>query len=126
MSDLLAANHVIANRVVAKTKCNYRGKLNTIKLYLLTCQNVELLISLDNKIIVPLSSDVVKGLFGWLSTNTDLPKKKRGRRANNQNEEDADDDLDHQHINHEAEILNDDNNGTNNNSFNILIGAVIV
>jgi hypothetical protein len=35
MADLLAANHVIASRVVAKTKCNYRGKLNTIKLYLL-------------------------------------------------------------------------------------------
>jgi hypothetical protein len=43
----------------------------------------------DNGIVVPLSSDCVKDLFGWLSTNTDLPKKnKRSQSIEEDNESD--------------------------------------
>jgi len=34
MEELQAAGHIIANRVVDTTKGNYKGKLNTIKIYL--------------------------------------------------------------------------------------------
>ena len=36
MTDLQAANRVVGNRVGPKSKVNYRGKLNTIKIYLIT------------------------------------------------------------------------------------------
>jgi hypothetical protein len=51
------------------------------------------LIDSNNNIIIPLSSEVVKSLFGWLSKNTDLPKKwkRRGQARNDNNGIDNDD-----------------------------------
>ena len=80
MSDLLAANHIVELRVVEKTKGNYRGKIRQIIKYLcLTAQSRSRWIR-RNEIRIPLSDAVIKQLFGYLSINTDLPKKKRGVR----------------------------------------------
>ena len=86
------------------TKGNYKGKLNTIKLYLLNLPNARRVIDRENNIIVPLAVPIVKALFGWLSTNTDLPKQKRGTRRNNrENDDDDDDDDDDEEDNNQSE-----------------------
>ena len=76
VSNIDAANHIIGNRVVNGTKTNYRVKLNTIKLYLLSRPDSNELID-NNNIMSPLSTEVVQSLFGFLSINTDLPKNQR-------------------------------------------------
>ena len=94
MSDIQAANHIVANRVVPGTKSNYRGKVNTIILYCISRPDHDSLFNERNDLICPLPADVVKALFGWLSTNTDLPKKKGGIRRNNQSEDDEEEEDD--------------------------------
>ena len=79
MNAIEAAQHVVANRVVDGTKTNYKGKLNTIKLYLLSRPDNHELLTPEGNITFPLPVDVVKALFGWLSINTDLPEKKRDK-----------------------------------------------
>jgi hypothetical protein len=71
-----AANAVINLKVNITTKNGYAGKLNTIKVFLL-CSNYSNHIDANGKITVPLPSSVIKELFGWLSSNTDLPKRVR-------------------------------------------------
>ena len=89
-----AASDVVNHRVVAGTTSNYRGKLNTIKVYLAGKENHEDFIDADNKIIVPLDFEVIKELFGWLSRNTDIPARGRRRRFNRNNDDYEDDDGD--------------------------------
>ena len=72
---------------------NYRGKLNTIKIYLMSRDDRNALLDGHNDIIVPLAGEVVQSLFGC-----DIPKKKR-------NEEEIDDD-----DNDDDEEENDDDN----------------
>ena len=74
------AERMRSKRVKDKTKGNYSGKLNTIKVFLLT-NNFAVHIGERNEIIVPLPDAVLKQLFGWLSVNTDLPKKSRRKKA---------------------------------------------
>lgn len=82
-----AAEHIVGKRVVERTKKNYKCKLNTIKVYLAnlldeTGEPLEGLIDGDGELILPLEASIVESIFGWLSTNTDLPKKaRRGRCA---------------------------------------------
>ena len=90
MTDLQAANRVVGNRVGPKSKVNYRGKLNTIKILLITREDRNALLDGNNDIITPMVDEVVKSLFGWLSKNTDLPRKKRS-------DEDQDEDEDGVH-----------------------------
>ena len=92
------AEYMRSTRIGARTQANYRGKLNTIKLFLID-KNYENLIDHDGSIQVPLSDQVVQQLFGWLSVNTDLPKqaRRRGRQlgpAIEESEEDDDNDDD--------------------------------
>ena len=75
-NNIDAANRIVGRRVGTKSITNYRGKMNTIKAYLLQEGHQDCIDSSGN-VIVPLSSDIIRGLFGWLSTNTDLPKKKK-------------------------------------------------
>lgn len=86
------AEHVRSKRVRDKTKMNYRGKLNTIKLFLLSQE--EYSVHLDgDKIVVPLPEAVVRNLFGWLSVNTDLPKKRKKKGASaEESDSDSEDD----------------------------------
>jgi len=90
MTDLQAANRVVGNRVGPKSKVNYRGKLNTIKIYLISREDRHALLDGNNDIVTPMEDEVMKSLFGWLSKNTDLPRKKR-------NDEDQDEDEDEVH-----------------------------
>ena len=105
----LNAERIVANRVKSNSKGNYLGKINTIKLYLLSRDDHDLLIDQNNQIILPLPSAVVEDLFSWLNTNTDLPKK-RPRRRNINDEDD--------HIIDDDDVYDDEdenNNNTNNN-----------
>lgn len=71
-----AAEHIVSQRIAVKTKANYRGKINNIVLYLLSTPPLGQHVDANNQLVVPLPSTVIKKIFGWLSTNTDLPKKR--------------------------------------------------
>jgi len=88
MTDLQAASRVVSNRVGSKSKVNYRGKINTIKIYLISRDDRNDLLEGNNDIVVPLAHEVVKSLFDWLSKNTDLPKKKRNEEEHDGEEND--------------------------------------
>jgi hypothetical protein len=98
-THLNAANHVIGLRTSKKTKDNYKSKLNTIKIYLKSLDTQEVdptqfCLDENGDIKVPLPNEVIQKLFGWLSTNTDLPKKsyKHKRKIEEENESDDEDD----------------------------------
>jgi len=55
-----------------KVKVNYRGKMNAIKIYLITRDDRNTLLEGNSDIVVPLTHEVIKSLFGWLSKSTDL------------------------------------------------------
>ena len=74
--DDVAAEHIVSQRVAVKTKANYRGKINNIVLYLLSIPPLDQHVDANNQLVVPLPGAVIKKIFGWLSTNTDLPKKR--------------------------------------------------
>jgi hypothetical protein len=76
MSLAAAADEIVANRVVRKTARNYVGKLNTIKIFFAS-SNIPGVLNESNEIVVPLSREVIVDMFGWLSNNTDLPKRNR-------------------------------------------------
>jgi len=81
-----AADHIISKRVCRKTSYGYRGKLNHIKLFITTLSADDeyrdlMLFDENGELIIPLPQNVIEKLFGWLSTNTDLPKKARRSRA---------------------------------------------
>jgi hypothetical protein len=78
-NSVAAAEHAIGKRVVPKTVKNYIGKLNVLKVYLAT-KNDSALFDSDSNISLPLSTLLIQDIFGWLSTNTNLPK--RNRRSN--------------------------------------------
>ena len=65
MTDLQAASRVVSNRVGSKSKVNYRGKINTIKIYLISRDDRNDLLEGNNDIVVPLAHEVVKSLI-WL------------------------------------------------------------
>jgi hypothetical protein len=72
-----AASFMVGRRVVENSRKNYRGKLNSIKMFFLENQErVQYLDDLSN-IIVPLPAVVIEEMFGWISTNTNLAKPGR-------------------------------------------------
>ena len=89
--DAAAAAQIVDRRIVEGTKSNYRGKLNTIKLFLLQHPQGELYLNEDEDVIPPLGDQVLKEFFGWLSKNTDLPKKNRRGVPVDADDENADD-----------------------------------
>lgn len=68
------ANAVINLRVTKDTKRGYGGKIKNIILFLLTNNFANYVNENSSEICRPLSYEAVMELFGWLSTNTDLPK----------------------------------------------------
>ena len=77
-----AADHIIGKRVVDRTRKNYQYKLNTLKIFVgsLTDDHGEPLDGLideDGEFILPLPANIIEQIFGWLSVNTDLPKRAR-------------------------------------------------
>jgi hypothetical protein len=103
--SLRVADSVVGNKVIANTKDGYRSKWNTFKQFLLS--NNPLLLNdenevtifdrFDNNLLTANDGEVLKAFFGWLSVNTDLPKKQRRARKPTEvepNEEEDDDDED--------------------------------
>jgi hypothetical protein len=74
-----AANMVIDKKISETTKKNYRGKLNVIKIFFLSDPKYSSCL-VNEDIVVPIEESFLKELFGWLSTNTDIPKKNRRQR----------------------------------------------
>ena len=73
--DVNTANAIINLRVCKDTKRGYGGKIKNIVLYLLTNNRYRHYVNVQrNEISQPLSYDAIMGLFGWLSTNADLPR----------------------------------------------------
>ena len=74
-SNTLAADHFIENRVVEGTRQGYKGKLQTMLIFLI--QNGlyeylnECITAIPVKVPIPFS--IVKDMFGWIGTNTDIP-----------------------------------------------------
>ena len=101
--NVQAASDVVNHRVVAGTTSNYRGKLNTIKLFLAGKENINELIDAENDIVVPLDFDLIQELFGWLSRNTDIPGRRRRRRLVDVNHDDDDNDEDREEVENEGE-----------------------
>jgi hypothetical protein len=79
-----AANMVIDKKISETTKKNYRGKLNVIKIFFLSDPKYSSCL-VNEDIVVPIEESFLKELFGWLSTNTDIPKKKSKTKKYTQN-----------------------------------------
>ena len=73
--SLDAADHIYRLRVAKRSIKNYESKVKTIKSYIIH----EGISPNEQSITIPLDLSTVKRLFGWLSTNTSLPKRKVGR-----------------------------------------------
>jgi len=104
-----SAERMVGLRVCGNAKKNYGAKLNTMKIYLNNEQYFECFDNSGN-ILVPLPEEVIKQLFGWLSTNTDLPKKGKKRNYDWEAVENDDDE-------DEDEIANDIVRENNNDIF---------
>ena len=63
-----AADHIYRLRIGNKSMRNYTSKMNTVKSFIRNEYSKELGVD----IFVPFDLEVVKKLFGWLSTNTSL------------------------------------------------------
>ena len=77
-ANLAAADHVVGRKVTNKTKLNYRSKIKILKSFLSTKEEYRLHLTEDEDFNLPLPEDGVKEFFGWLSTNSELPKRKLG------------------------------------------------
>ena len=76
-NNISAAEYTLGRSVVEGTKKNYRGKLNTMKVFLMSKGYDRCMDTSSEGIVVPLDQEVVEEMFGWISTNTDLPKKRK-------------------------------------------------
>jgi hypothetical protein len=75
-----AADFAIDQRILTGTKKGYRSKLTTMTIYLMQRGFYNLIDESNKAPVVPLPHDVIKDMFGWLSTNTDLPfREKRNK-----------------------------------------------
>ena len=72
-----AAEYTCSRSLVEGTKGNYRGKLNTMKVFFLSRGYEDCLDTSKEGIHIPIKNEIVEELFGWISVNTDLPKKRK-------------------------------------------------
>lgn len=86
-----AADHIYGQRVGSKSVKNYTSKMNTIKTCIIL-ENPEYIVI--NHMNVPFDLELIKKIFGWLSTNTKLPQRNRRHRVDEENEDIVPDDDD--------------------------------
>ena len=94
-SNLSAAEHMVGKRLKKASRKNYKGKLNTLKVFFMEEESRQQFLGDDNSIRIPLPAGIVKELFGWISKNTDLPKKRQKvgkERARPEEENEGDED----------------------------------
>jgi len=77
--SVAAAENTCGRSLVEGTKGNYRGKLNTMKVFFLSRGYEDCLDTSKEGINIPIRNlnEIVEELFGWISVNTDLPKKRK-------------------------------------------------
>ena len=75
MTSTSAADHIFSLRVGTRSVRNYESKINTIKSFVQRGGYQE---DGHEDLMLPISLDIIKKIFGWLSTNVHLPKRKRG------------------------------------------------
>lgn len=80
--DVHTANAIINLRVCKDTKRGYGGIIRNVILYLLSNRYTNYVNGQRNEISQPLSYEAIKWLFGWLSTNTDLPRNAKKKSDN--------------------------------------------
>ena len=68
-----AADYVMNKRLDEKTRKSYRGKIATMRIFLMEHRLFNYLDEENRSVVVPLPLQVVQDLFGWISTNTDIP-----------------------------------------------------
>ena len=76
-ANLAAAAHVVGRKVTNKTKLNYKSKIKIFRSFLSEKEEYRLHLVEDDDFNLPLPDDAVKEFFGWLSTNSELPKRKQ-------------------------------------------------
>ena len=75
--------YTLNKRVSVRSQRGYRGKINTLKLWFLEKESRHHFLDDNNEIKIPpeLPFVIISDLFSWLSTNTELPRTKRSKRA---------------------------------------------
>jgi len=68
-----AADYVMNKRLDEKTRKSYRGKIATMRIFLMEHRLFNYLDEENRSVVVPLPLQVVQDMFGWISTNTDIP-----------------------------------------------------
>ena len=77
------AEYTLSKRVGRKSQRGYKGKMNTIKVWFLEDECRHQYLDANNEMKVPpqFPVNVLSDLFSWLSTNPDLPRGKRSKKA---------------------------------------------
>ena len=103
-----AAEYTCGRSLVEGTKGNYRGKLNTMKVFFLSRGYEDCLDTSKEGINIPIRNEIVEELFGWISVNTDLPKKRKRFEPDAGEEEDFGYDEDPEMVDIVAEQFHDE------------------
>jgi hypothetical protein len=78
-SNIDAANLIRDQRVITKTKKSYLAKLKVLKKFLMDNEYGDTMIGQDGQIMLHIAAiddqkEVLSAFFGWLATNTNLPR----------------------------------------------------
>ena len=71
--EISASEYTTGKHLNKKTIKGYQSKLNTMSVILLKHDLHEYLDPESSKSIIPSPNNVIEDLFGWISTNTDIP-----------------------------------------------------
>jgi len=88
MSALITAADMAAEREISsRTNINYLSKINII-IQFVKSNFPEFIIVVNNKddLKLPLTKEIIKEIFGWLSISKELPNRGRKRKINDQNQ----------------------------------------
>ena len=75
--EISASEYTMGKCLNKKTIKGYQSKLNTMSVILLKHDLHEYLDPESSKPVIPSPNNVIEDLFGWISTNTDIPLRFR-------------------------------------------------
>jgi len=78
--DSISAQVILSNRLVKDTRAGYESKIKTIIMYFRTREQFQHLVHQSGELALPLPISAVESLFGFLATNTALPRRGRKKR----------------------------------------------
>ena len=82
-----AADYVMNKRLDEKTRKSYRGKIATMRIFLMEHRLFNYLDEENRSVVVPLPLQVVQDMFGWISTNTDIPLRSGRKKPSKSNKQ---------------------------------------